>query len=426
MQLKQIILTVIYLSASLFLNAQEVTGLQSEIRRMSRETDPYKSVTIMDQMIRDHKLDSLKDSETIDLLKGNVAIAFVLKKNYPEFEKYIGLIKNRFNQTSIMSMAANELIDKNIDPDHACLIAGQTLEKYYSFKDDPDAMPNGYSKEDWARFMNFARFPYYDTYAKSLFTLKRYAEAIHHQQLAFDGKPEEGLPESVERYAELLELTDKKEEAEQLLLRMAGLGKLTQGMKEQLKSISDSEPGGTGNMDGYLDSLQANVQAVLILELKTKMLNETAPAFSLKDISGKQVNLSDYKGKIVILDLWATWCAPCIASFPAMQKQIKKHPDIKFLFIAVNEKGPDVSGKVKTFITRNNYPFHVLIDEPITKDSKTYKITSSYKPTGIPAKYFIDKAGKLRFISKGFDSDSELINEMEAMIAILQGNFDLL
>ncbi len=421
MYLKKTILTVLYLCTSLLLSAQEVTGIQSDIRKMSKEKDPYKSVMIRDRIISDYKLDSKKDSETIDLLNGNIAIAFAMKKNYPEFEKYISLIKNKFNQTSMLSMAANELLDKNIDAGYACKIAKETLDKYFTFKDDPAARPEGYTKEDWERFMNFAKYPYYDTYAKSLFTLKRYDEAIQYQQLALDNKPEEGLPDAVERYAKLLELTGKKEEAKQLLLKMARLGKLNKGMTEQLQSIHISEKGSDEKLGIYIDSLQKNVQASLIQELKPKMLNETAPGFSLKDINGKQVNLSDYKGKIVILDLWATWCAPCIASFPAMQKEIKKHPDVIFLFIAVNEKGNNVPEKVKTFINKNNYLFHVLIDEPISESSNIYKITSSYKPSGIPAKYFIDREGKLRFISKGFNSDSELINEMEAMISILKG-----
>lgn len=388
MHFKKIIITAIYLFTSLVLNAQEATGIQAEIRKMSKETDPGQCVYMRNQFIQGYKLDSLKDSETIDLLNGMVAIAYAKRKQYQEFEKFIGFIKNKFNQTSMLSQAANELLDNNIDADYACKIAKETLDKYFSFKDDPAARPEGYTKEDWERFMSFAKFPYYDTYAKSLFALKRYDEAIKYQLMALDDKPEEGLPESVERYAKLLELTGKKEEAKQLLLKRA--------------------------------SLQNNDQTSWIQEIKPKMLNETAPAFSLKDLDGKQVSLSDYKGKIVILDLWATWCVPCIASFPAMQKQMEKHPDVVFLFIAVNEKADGLEERVKSFINKNKYPFHVLIDEPINDAPGKFVITSSYKPTGIPAKYFIDREGKLRFKSKGFNTDSELINEMEAVITILK------
>ena len=411
----------ILLFTGLMLSAQEATGIQSAMRAMSKETDPHKSVGIKNRIINDFKLDSIKDSETIDLLNGNVAIAFAMKKDYAEFTNYIGLIKNKFNQTSMLSMAANELLDKNIDAGYACIIAKETLDRYFAFKDDPEARPDGYTKEDWERFMDFARFPYYDTYAKSLFALKRYDEAIQYQRMSLDDKPEEGMPGSVERYAELLELTGKKEEAKQLLLNLARLGKLNQGMTEQLQSILIAEKIGNNDPGVLLDSLQKNVQASLIQELKSKLINETAPAFSLKDINGKQVRLSDYRGKIVILDLWATWCVPCIASFPAMQKEIEKHPDVIFLFIAVDEKGDHAVDRVKAFINKNKYPFHVLMDEPLNGTSGKNKITSSYKPAGIPTKYFIDKDGQLRYTTRGFDTDSELINEIDALIAILKG-----
>lgn len=150
------------------------------------------------------------------------------------------------------------------------------------------------------------------------------------------------------------------------------------------------------------------------------MLDETAPAFSLKDINGKEVKLSDYKGKIVVLDLWATWCVPCIASFPAMQVMVKKHPEVAFLFIAVEQKEKDPLPVVKRFIEKRNYPFTVLIDEPVEPNSLKYKITSAYKPDGIPAKYVIDKNGTLRFKTSGFDTDTELMNELEATFSILE------
>ena len=149
------------------------------------------------------------------------------------------------------------------------------------------------------------------------------------------------------------------------------------------------------------------------------MLNETAPGFSLKDISGKKVNLSDYAGRIVVLDLWATWCVPCIASFPAMEVMVEKHPEVTFLFIAVEEKEKDRLARVKGFMEKNKYPFTVLLDEPVEPNSSKYRIMSAYRPDGIPAKYVIDRNGKLRFSTSGFDTDAELINELEAMFSIL-------
>jgi hypothetical protein len=103
-----------------------------------------------------------------------------------------------------------------------------------------------------------------------------------------------------------------------------------------------------------------------------------------------------------------------------MQKEVEKHPDVVFLFIAVDEKGSDAKKRVRTFISKHNYPFRVLMDEPVPQSNGKYKITSAYKPDGIPAKYFIDKSGKLRFQSGGFSTDAELVNEIDAMIGLLK------
>ncbi len=410
-----------FLLAAFYAPAQETTALDSALHHLTQEKDPEKAVLMMNRIIKEYQLNKTKDAETFDVLYGTVAVNYAMHRNYPQFENYIGLISNKFNQTSFLNIAATQMLNENVDADYANRIAKRTLALYDSFKDDTSARPKDFSKEDWNRFLHFAKYPYYDTYAQSLFALKKYDEALKYQRMAFEGDPEEGLPGSVERYAKLLALTGKREEAKQLLLKRARMGKLDKGMMEQLQSIYVAEQGTDQNLGVYLDSLQKNVQASLMQELKTKMLNETAPGFSLKDINGRRVQLSDYAGKVVVLDLWATWCRPCIASFPAMQIMVQKHPEVAFLFIAVEEKDKDPLPRVKNFIEKRSYPFTVLIDEPTKPNSSEYKIISAYKPDGIPTKYIIDQNGVLRFKTSGFDTDAELINELEAMISILEG-----
>jgi len=419
MHLKRLLILSFSILSVFFLAAQQ-TGIGTDIRAMSKEADPIKAVSLMNQIIQQYKLDSVKDAETIDVLNGTVAVAFAMKQNHQEFERYVGLIRNKFNQTSFLNMAAAKLLDSNIDIDYALKIAKQTIDVYLSFKDDPAAKPNNFSNDDWKRFMDFAQYPYYDTYAQALFAVKKYKESLFYQRKSFQGNPEDGIPEAVERYAKLLEINGDKEGAKQLLTKLAGSGKLNEGMKAQLRSMYISEHGNGDQFDLYLDTLQASAKIDVMKETAGKMLNEVAPGFSLKDITGKKVHLSDYRGKIVVIDLWATWCKPCIASFPAMEKLTKKHPDIVFLFIAVNEPGNNAIARVKDFMAKSKYDFHVLMDEPVETGSSKYQITSTYRPEGIPAKYVIDRSGKIRFKTLGFDTDSQLINELEAMISIVK------
>jgi len=143
-----------------------------------------------------------------------------------------------------------------------------------------------------------------------------------------------------------------------------------------------------------------------------------APDFTAIDNNGKQVHLSDFRGKVVLLNFWATWCVPCKASFPAMTKFMQRHPEVVFLFIATQEKPEGAVQRVKDYITKQGYPFHVLMDEPEQGDARKFKALMAYKPQGIPAKAVIDAQGKQRFLSIGFSSDTELMNELEAMVQL--------
>jgi thiol-disulfide isomerase/thioredoxin len=161
--------------------------------------------------------------------------------------------------------------------------------------------------------------------------------------------------------------------------------------------------------------LQKESYLKMVADLRKSMLNETAPAFALLDLDGKNINVEDLKGKVVVVDFWATWCGPCKASFPAMQKMVNKYkedPNIKFVFIDTWEKGENKKKEAADFITTNKYSFHVLLDN---ED----KVVAQFKVDGIPTKFVIDKNGNIRFKAVGFDgSDDKLVDELTAMIEL--------
>lgn len=114
--------------------------------------------------------------------------------------------------------------------------------------------------------------------------------------------------------------------------------------------------------------------------------------FALTNMEGKKVQLSELKGKVVILDFWATWCGPCRASFPFMQKMVEKYKGkpVEFLFINSGENTTlEETVKIATkFITEEKYNFNVLFD--FDKE-----VSKKYKINAIPAKVVIGKDGNL-------------------------------
>lgn len=140
--------------------------------------------------------------------------------------------------------------------------------------------------------------------------------------------------------------------------------------------------------------------------------NQPAPDFTLKDSEGNTVRLSKLRGKVVVLDFWATWCGPCKRSLPAMKMAVDKYkndPDVAFLFIHTWENGsPEAACKTaEKYLNDNGFgDFHLVMD---TKDPKTKvnNAVSAFGVKGIPAKFVIDKEGKIRFELTGFSGTNE-------------------
>jgi thiol-disulfide isomerase/thioredoxin len=197
-------------------------------------------------------------------------------------------------------------------------------------------------------------------------------------------------------------------------------------MKRQLERIYLASGPTNLSWKEYFTRLEQSAYQRLREKLKERMVLRPAPFFALKDIAGKVVSLSDFKGKVVVIDFWATWCGPCIASFPTMQAAVKKYKDstdVAFLFIDTWENDANRVQKVTEFFRNNNYDFHVLYDAPNGKEQNDFVVVSQFGVEGIPTKIVIDPNGNIRFVSVGYNSrPEETLKELSMMITLAKEN----
>jgi len=129
--------------------------------------------------------------------------------------------------------------------------------------------------------------------------------------------------------------------------------------------------------------------------------------FQLVDLSGKMQSLSQYRGKIVLLNFWATWCKPCTTEMPAMQAIYDKLRDKGFVVLAVNELEDDA--KVREHIKQYGHTFPVLMD-------RDNKVANQFGVFGLPVSVFIDQEGRVQEYIKGGLLTEQKIDETVARI----------
>lgn len=117
------------------------------------------------------------------------------------------------------------------------------------------------------------------------------------------------------------------------------------------------------------------------------LVGSPAPEVSLKDLQGQDVKLSDFRGKVVLLNFWATWCKPCKEEMPAMQASYDKLRDRGFVVLAVNEL--EDTEKVAEHIRAYGHTFPVVMDRNNT-------VANKYGVVGLPASFLIDRQGIVR------------------------------
>ena len=126
---------------------------------------------------------------------------------------------------------------------------------------------------------------------------------------------------------------------------------------------------------------------------------EKAPDFTLNDLDGKAVSLSDFRGKVVLISFWASWCGPCRVEIPHMIKVYDELRDQGFEILAVNLR--EDSGRVRAFVSEYDMRFPILLDPQ-------GKVGGAYFVRGIPTSVFVDREGIITAVHTGSLTDTAL------------------
>lgn len=275
--------------------------------------------------------------------------------------------------------------------------------------------PQFLSKKQWDKSREGTYAMYADTYAMVLFRKGEYKKGMTYAKELM--KINKGMDASTNNtYALLAEKALPVKQYKKELEQFVKDGKATSEIKDILKRAYVKQNKSEAGFDDYIAALEKESYTQMLAELRKSMINEAAPSFALYDLDKKKVDMADLKNKIVVVDFWATWCGPCKASFPSMQKMVNKYkdnPEVKFVFIDTWERVEDKAKNAADFIAANKYTFHVLQDNDD-------KVVEQFKVSGIPTKFVIDKNGKIRFKAVGYDGDEKLMQELAAMIELTQ------
>ena len=136
-----------------------------------------------------------------------------------------------------------------------------------------------------------------------------------------------------------------------------------------------------------------------------------APDFTLETMSGQKVMLSDMRGQVVVVNLWASWCGPCRLEMPAFKNIYEEYKDRGLVILAVNSTSQDTPSAVEAFVAEFQLPFTVLMDYDGT-------VARLYKLSALPTTFFVGRDGVIRrAVIGGPLAESTLRAEIESLLA---------
>jgi thiol-disulfide isomerase/thioredoxin len=222
----------------------------------------------------------------------------------------------------------------------------------------------------------------------------------------------------IEMLVELHSAGGQTKKAMRLAERAMSLGVATPKVVDTFRAMLRADGEDSTDISEREQELRAQGRKRMATKVVQDMLNLQAIEGTFATLDGKPVKISDWKGKVVIIDYWATWCGPCRQSFPSLQKlylRYKENPNVVFAIVNVWERSDDRVKTVLDFMSKNaSLTFPMYLD-------KDDSVVGKFGVTGIPTKFYLGKDGRVQFKEVGLHPEEQFLDEatnrIEALLA---------
>lgn len=172
------------------------------------------------------------------------------------------------------------------------------------------------------------------------------------------------------------------------------LTKLAQGKSTIMKKLLKNQQG----IIIFLTKVTVIFVFGSVLKVMALDIGQSAPDFTLKSTQGKNLNLTEQRGQITVINFWASWCGPCRKEMPVLQNFHNKYKNLGVSVWGINVEQENQAGR--DFLVDLNLSFPIFFDS-------TNKISANYQVEAMPTTVIVDRSGKVRYVFRGYKDGYE-------------------